>query len=107
MGLIIETGAGVALANSYGVAGVAPTTDATATLAAARAYALDRGVALSADNAVLTAQMILGTEYIESFARQFVGSVVSTTQGLSWPRKCVYQVDGSLFPTNDLPQPLL
>jgi hypothetical protein len=107
MALLIETGAGVAGANSYGVAGAGATTNAAATLAAARAYALDRGVILSADDAVVTAQLIHGTDYIESYARQFVGSPASVTQGLSWPRVSVLQSDSSIFPSNELPQPLL
>jgi hypothetical protein len=100
MALKIEDGSGVADANSYGV------TDGTATFAAARSYAVDRGIVLcNADDAKLTAYLILATDYLES--KKYKGSQVDSTQPLSFPRQGLYYSDGTVFPEDELPDCLL
>jgi hypothetical protein len=89
--LVVEDGTGVEGANSY------------SELDALRAYAADRGVVLSADDAVLTPMAIKATDYIESFSDQFVGSLTDVDQALSWPRKNVTKEDGSAFPSDEIP----
>lgn len=92
--IIIEDGTQVVNANSY------------VDLATVRSYALNRGVALSVTDDVVAAQLILAKDYIESKNDEFVGSRVTTTQVLSWPRQNVLQFDGSFLPTNTIPQAL-
>jgi hypothetical protein len=99
--LTIETGAGVANANCYGV------TDQSATLAAARAYAALRGVTLSATDDLVVPLMVKAMDFLESRTDEYVGKRVSPDQVLSWPRKCVTKSDGSAFPTDELPVSLL
>lgn len=99
--LVIETGAGIAGANCYGV------TDGPTTIAACRQYALDRGIALSAVDATISVQMILATDYLESFSEQFVGRPTLYTQALSWPRSLVQFDPDSPYPSNQIPFQLL
>lgn len=95
MPLVIEDGSGVANANSYG------------NLADARSYAADRGVTLSTDDPTLTAQLILACDFLESFADRYVGSPVSFTQSLSWPRQGVMYDCDTAFPSNEIPPQLI
>lgn len=81
MALIIEDGTIVANANSY------------VTLAEARAYALARGVTLSATDSVVEILAIKSMDYLESFDNQFKGIRKTETQALSWPRDYVYRND--------------
>lgn len=81
MALIIEDGTIVANANSY------------VTLAEARAYALARGVTLSATDSVVEILAIKSMDYLESFDNQFKGIRKTETQELSWPRDYVYRND--------------
>lgn len=74
MALIIEDGSQVANANSY------------STLAELRAFALARGVTLSAVDATLEASCLVAMDYLESFSNKFKGSKVSGTQSLQFPR---------------------
>lgn len=92
MAFIVETGAGVANANSYG------------NVEAATSYAADRGIALSDDDAVVQKLLILATDYLESF--EYIGVLVSPTQALKWPRKCV-EINDAAFPNNALPTQLV
>lgn len=87
MALIIEDGTIVANANSY------------VTLAEARAYALVRGVSLSATDSVLEILVIKSMDYLESFDMQFKGYRKSTEQALCWPRYDVYRdnIGGGYF----------
>lgn len=89
MPLIVEDGTGVANANSYG------------DLVGARAYASVRGITLSADDAVLSAQMINAMDYLNGLS--FTGATLTDTQVLSWPRRCVYYSSGAVYPTNVVP----
>lgn len=95
MALTVEDGSGVPNANSYG------------TIAGARAYAVDRGIALSATDSVVSSQLIIGTDFLESFADRYVGRPTSFTQSLSWPRKCVNFDPDNLFPSNQIPVSLV
>lgn len=88
MTLIIEDGTEVANANSY------------VTLAEARAYALARGVTLSATDSIVEVLVIKSMDYLESFDNQFKGYRKTSTQVLSWPRYEVYRNDiGTEYPT--------
>ena len=93
MALVIEDGTGVEGANSY------------ITLAEARAYALERGVTLTADDAVLEAHLILAMDYLESLRDKYQGSKTLSTNSLQWPRYPVY-IDGTLIGSNVIPQEL-
>jgi hypothetical protein len=74
----VEDGTLVTNANSY------------VSIADVRAYALQRGITLSTDDAV-AAQLIVGTDYLEQFECQYQGKRVdcTTPQALAWPRKSV------------------
>jgi hypothetical protein len=92
MALNVEDGTIVANANSY------------ATLVFIKSYAADRGVVISDDDpAVTTSFAIKATDYIETFARQFVGTQKTVGQSLSWPRSNVTYSDGTPFPDNVIP----
>lgn len=83
MAIVVETGAIVANANSY------------VSLADARAYALARGVTLSAVDATLEPILIKAMDYLESFDARFKGDRVERDQPLSWPRTDVVIEDWS------------
>lgn len=76
MAFVVEDGTGLADANSY------------ASAAEADAYFLDRGnAAWTGANAVKESALIQATDYIETrFWGKFVGSQLTETQALSWPR---------------------
>lgn len=86
MTLIIEDGTEVTNANSY------------VTLAEARAYALARGVTLSATDSVVEILVIKAMDYLESFDNDFKGMRADSEQTLSWPRIYAYRNDGSEYP---------
>lgn len=93
MALIVEDGSGVINANSYG------------SIVDAKAYAVDRGIDLGTDNSKITAWLIQGTDYLESF--NYVGLENVFGQALSWPRKFVrFDID-TVFPTNQIPTNLV
>lgn len=76
MALVIETGTGVAGANSY------------ATVAEARAYALARGLTLPAADGAVESALVLACDLLESF--RFKGNKTSEANPLEWPRTGVY-----------------
>lgn len=78
MPLTIEDGTGVASANSY--------VDA----AEARAYALARGVTLSATDSVVEALLVKACDFLETLEGQYKGDRVAPAQALAWPRDEVY-----------------
>ena len=78
MALTVETGSGSLTANSF------------VTLAEARAYALDRGVTLSADDATLTVTLIKAADWIFSKEQKFKGLRTHTGQRMPFPRVWVY-----------------
>ena len=74
MALTIEDGTIVAGADSY------------ATVAEARAYALSRGVTLSATDSVVEILLRKGSDFIESLEDRFKGDRTDPAQPLAWPR---------------------
>ena len=74
MAILVEDGSIVPGANSY------------LSLEDARAFALARGLTLSADDAVLEPQVIKAVDYIEAREVDMSGERVSSEQELSWPR---------------------
>lgn len=92
MALIIEDGSIVANANSY------------VTLAEARAFALARGVTLSAVDATLEPFVIKAMDFLESMRNEYQGTKVSKDQRLQWPRTGVV-CDG--FDVEDTEIPLV
>lgn len=90
MALIIETGALIANANSY------------VTVVEARAYALARGVTLSATDSDVERYLVLAMDYLESLRAKFQGTKVSSTQSLQWPRTDVL-IDCIEFPETSIP----
>lgn len=96
MALIVEDGSGVPGANSYD------------TVANATSYAADRGITLPSDTTgTVTAWLILGTDYLESFTERYVGRPASFAQALSWPRQCVEFGPDNPFPDNEIPTQLV
>lgn len=95
--LIVENGTGVPNANSYD------------TVANAIAFAANRGITLPPDSGggQVSAWLVSGTDYLESFANQFVGRPVSFTQALSWPRQCVEFGPDNPFPSDEIPTQLI
>lgn len=96
MALIIEDGSVVTGANSY------------VTLADIRAYALARGVTLSADDPTLEVDVVKAMDYLLSLEQQgqYVGYRTSDAQALSFPREDVY-LYGFEVPNNSIPQSMI
>lgn len=90
MALVVEDGSIVESANSY------------ISLADARAYALDRGVVLSAVDADLTAILVKAADYVDSFRAQYMGTKVSGDQTMQWPRTGV-SVEGFAIDSTAIP----
>lgn len=98
MAFVVEDGTAKPNANSF------------ADLATIRAYAADRGIDLSApgtSDAALQALAVKATDYLASFAKQYVGQPTTITQALPWPRTGVINSDGTAFPDNDIPDALV
>lgn len=91
MTITVETGAGVANANSY------------VTLAEARTYAKARGVTLTAFDDVLEQYLIKAMDYLESLRADYRGIKTDSTYALQWPRYGVYldgvELDSNVIPT--------
>ena len=89
MTILVETGAGIAGANSYN------------TLAEMRAYALSRGVTLDVNDGLLEIDSNLAMDYMES--RNLKGTPVDPgVQTLSFPRYDMY-CDGYSIPSTEIP----
>ena len=86
MAIIVEDGTIVAGANSY-------VSEAELT-----AYASARGVTLTGNTEAL---LLNAMDYIESLS--YIGTKVSSTQPLQWPRYNVV-IDGYYFPNNEIPE---
>ena len=91
MALVIEDGTGKSDATSY------------VTVAEARAYALARGVTLSAVDADVEVLILKTMDYIESYRERFKGWKKTKEQALQWPRYDVY-IDGWHQESEDIPQ---
>ena len=97
MAFVVETGAGVADANSY------------ASVSAADGYVADRGIAgwTSLTTTVKEQALIKATDYLEATYRDaWKGNRITATQTLSWPRSNVI-VDGFLIAANIVPAPVV
>ena len=75
--LIVETGAGVANANSF------------VTVEVVKAYAANRGVALPAEDDAVAIQLIKATDAIKMYSNRLAGTLVSGEQALPYPRSNV------------------
>lgn len=91
MTIIVETGAIVTGANSY------------VTLAETRAYALARGVTLSATDSVVEILLVKSMDYLEAQRNRYQGVKMLAAQPLQWPRSGVV-VDGYSVAYNEIPQ---
>lgn len=90
MALVIEDGTGMSTATSY------------VTVSEARAYALARGVTLSATDATVEVSLIKAMDYLESKRRRYQGYKSHETQVLQWPRGCVW-IDGYSIDSDEIP----
>lgn len=93
MALIVEDGTNIPNANSY------------ADLVDIRAYALARGITLTAVDADLEVQVIKAMDYLESFRTCFQGEKTYDDQSLQWPRSDVY-IDNILIDEDSIPKDL-
>lgn len=91
--IIIENGSNVANANSY------------VSVADARTYAANRGVALSIDDDEVAKLLIKATDYLESKACEYQGSPTNSDQALAWPRICV-SLNGADVLSDSIPKKL-
>ncbi len=96
MALLVEDGTGIIAAESY------------VDVSAFQAFAAARGYVLPADVPTLEQALRLGTEFIETYWKQFKGCRKGdpTTQGLQWPRINVV-IDGFDVLDTTMPIPLL
>lgn len=94
MTIIVEDGTLVSGANSY------------VSLASARAYALARGITLSAIDATLKAIMLEAMDYLESFSSRFKGELVDRDQALSWPRTGV-DIESWSWSSTEIPRQVI
>lgn len=94
MTITVETGAIVTGANSY------------VSLASARAYALARGVTLSASDPTLEPIVIKAMDYLESFGNRFKGERVERDQPLSWPRTGV-EIENWSWSSDEIPRQVI
>lgn len=96
MALTVEDGSGIPGAESY------------VDVAVLQAFAAARGYSLPADVATLEQVLRLGTEFIETYWKQFKGDRKAdpVDQGLQWPRINVV-IDGFTVSDTTMPVPLL
>ena len=94
MALVIEDGSQVTGAQSYATAGQL------------RAYALLRGVTLSATDSALEPFLIQAMDYLEAKRGQYQGTKVTSTQALQFPRAGV-AIDGWPIAIDEIPQTLI
>ena len=93
--ITVEDGSNVANANSF------------VTIVEARAYAVERGVTLSAPDDDVAVQIIKAKDYLESFANRYQGEMTNADQALQWPRTDVYLYGSeTVFPSNAIPKEL-
>lgn len=93
MALIVEDGTSLVDADSF------------VSVVEVRAFALGRGVTLSADDTVLEALIRGAHDYILEREDRFVGNRTSSLQALPFPRKCAY-LYGEELDDDAIPQPL-
>lgn len=97
--IIVEDGSNVPNANSY------------VSIADARLYALNRGVVLPVDDDSVASMLINATDYLETFACEYLGKKTSVTQPLEWPRTIKLYEGGCEstppFGVNEIPKNLI
>lgn len=95
MAFVVETGTGVANANSY------------TSVATYRAYFADRGVDVSAEtDEDIQARLVRATDFVEKrFGQQWKGARATLVQALGFPRTGVV-VDGRTLASNIVPMTL-
>lgn len=76
--IVVEDGTGKSDANSY------------ISVADARSYATNRGIALPANDDDIAAMLINSTDYLQTFECEYVGYRTTDVQALSWPRTDAY-----------------
>lgn len=91
--ITVEDGSGVADANAY------------VDVAAARAYAAQRGVTLPTEDDAVAAWIISATDYLESLRCKYQGRKTDCAQSLEWPRTGVV-ICCEDFPSNQIPKQL-
>ena len=72
------------------------------TLEEARTYAASRGIEFPTVDSELEVLLVLGFDFIESFARRYQGERKVPGQESVWPRAGVV-VDGYYYPTDSIP----
>jgi hypothetical protein len=92
--IIVETGSGVANANSY------------VSVANARVYAEARGVDFPADNDEAATMLIRASDYLEAQECLYQGKRTSSAQSLAWPRVGVV-LNCDEVPPNVIPKSLI
>lgn len=93
MTMIVEDGSVVPNANSY------------QTEAAFLSYWADRNVTVTNSTAEIEAALIISTQYVDQKNR-FRGSIVDSTQSLSWPRKNAKDCENVLIASDSIPNEL-
>ena len=94
MALVVETGVGLADADSF------------ISLEGARAFAAKFGITLPADDTAAEVALRQGCQYVELQQKCFSGSRLTTTQALSWPRTGATNVYGVEYADGDMPAQL-
>ena len=94
MALVVETGVGLADADSF------------ISLFDARAFAAKYGINLPADDAAAEVALRQGCQYVELQQKCFSGSRLTTTQALSWPRAGATNVYGVEYADGVIPAQL-
>lgn len=82
-----------------------PNANAYISVAEFRTYCEDRGIELPVDNDEVAAMLIKSTDYLETFACQYLGKPTYPTQSLQWPRTGV-EFHCEPFPDNAIPKTL-
>ena len=90
MALIVETGSGVANANTY-------VTDLEYT-----DYATSRGLTIGSDAPTREQELIAATDFLESFRSDYKGVKTASSNALQFPRNGVF-IDNSLVSSNVIP----
>lgn len=90
MAIIVEDGSQVANANGY------------VSLIEIRAFALERGISLSAIDSIVEVFSFKATDFFETYSNRFKGSKVSGTQALQFPREN-FSLDGFAFSSDEVP----
>ena len=94
MALVVETGIGLADADSF------------ISLEGARAFAAKYGITLPTNDEAAEVSLRQGCQYVELQQKCFSGSRLTTTQALSWPRTGATNAYGAEYADGDMPAQL-